>query len=297
MRFAMEHVRRMRGGSQPHLMRCDDGSFYVVKFANNPQGVRILANDMFGTLLATRMGIRLPKVDIVEVSEVLIKNTRDLAMELPFTRVPYAAGRQFGSRYPGHPSTTKVHDFISVEEIHKIGNLHDFLGIFVFDKWTCNTDGRQTVIFSRKNSATSGSPRKTFEAMMIDQGFCFDGREWDFPDAPGRSLYRDREVYRSVRGMEAFEPWLDWLENRLTLEILHDEAERVPGEWYEEDHESWMRLIERLYARRKRVRELIWSARNGIPNPFPNWIQSHRGISAIEFQLRPTPTAEKKRTA
>jgi hypothetical protein len=27
-------VRRMRGGAQAHLMRADDGHFYVVKFQN-----------------------------------------------------------------------------------------------------------------------------------------------------------------------------------------------------------------------------------------------------------------------
>ena len=43
---AVEHVRRLRGGAQSHLLRCDDGDYYVVKFKNNPQGVRILANEM-----------------------------------------------------------------------------------------------------------------------------------------------------------------------------------------------------------------------------------------------------------
>ena len=29
---AVQHIRRMRGGAQSHLMRCADGNFYVVKF-------------------------------------------------------------------------------------------------------------------------------------------------------------------------------------------------------------------------------------------------------------------------
>src|ERR1041384_6339969 len=41
---AVQHVRRMRGGAQAHLMRADDGHFYVVKFQNNPQHLRVLAN-------------------------------------------------------------------------------------------------------------------------------------------------------------------------------------------------------------------------------------------------------------
>src|SRR5579859_3412348 len=49
---AIEHVRRMCGGSQPHLMRCSDGHFYVVKFQNNPQDTRILINEYLGGKLA-----------------------------------------------------------------------------------------------------------------------------------------------------------------------------------------------------------------------------------------------------
>jgi hypothetical protein len=32
--YAIQHIRRMRGGSQSHLMRASDGHFFVVKFQN-----------------------------------------------------------------------------------------------------------------------------------------------------------------------------------------------------------------------------------------------------------------------
>jgi len=47
----------MRGGAQSHLMRCDDGFYYVVKFQNNPQHRRILVNELLGTRLAARLGV------------------------------------------------------------------------------------------------------------------------------------------------------------------------------------------------------------------------------------------------
>ena len=43
--YAVQHVRKMRGGAQAHLLRASDNRFYVTKFQNNPQGARILAND------------------------------------------------------------------------------------------------------------------------------------------------------------------------------------------------------------------------------------------------------------
>ena len=53
---AVQHVKRMRGGAQSHLMRCDDGHYYVVKFRNNPQHERVLANEFLATRLAERVG-------------------------------------------------------------------------------------------------------------------------------------------------------------------------------------------------------------------------------------------------
>src|ERR1700684_1713228 len=54
MALAVEQVRGMRGGAQSHLMRCSNRAYYVLKFQNNPQGLRILANELLGTRLAAR---------------------------------------------------------------------------------------------------------------------------------------------------------------------------------------------------------------------------------------------------
>ena len=64
---AVQHVRRMRGGAQGHLMRCSDGHFYVVKFRNNPQHLRVLANEMLATRLAEAAGLPVPATEVVEV--------------------------------------------------------------------------------------------------------------------------------------------------------------------------------------------------------------------------------------
>ncbi|HEV2172084.1 MAG TPA: HipA family kinase, partial [Nitrospira sp.] len=66
---AIQHLRPLRGGAQSHLMRASDGHFYVTKFQNNPQHVRVLANEMFATELGLRLGLPLPPVRVLEVSE------------------------------------------------------------------------------------------------------------------------------------------------------------------------------------------------------------------------------------
>src|SRR5580693_8140273 len=104
MLLAVEHIRRMRGGAQSHLMRCDDGDYYIVKFQNNPQHLRILANEMLGTRLAAHMGLPVPRTEVVEVRRELIELTADLVIQLGVGRIRCLAGKQFGSRFPGDPA-------------------------------------------------------------------------------------------------------------------------------------------------------------------------------------------------
>jgi hypothetical protein len=280
----------MRGGAQAHLMRCDDGGYYIVKFQNNPQHLRILANEMLATRLAARLGLCVPQVEVVEVRRELIAYTSDLVVQLGIGRTPCSSGKQFGSQFPGHPARMTVHDFLPDEQLGGVQNLPDFLGIFVFDKWTCNTNGRQAIFFREQEGHAGQSPdadagqgphtgtssiaaaySEAYVAMMIDHGFCFNAGEWDFPDAPLRGLYARHRVYQGVAGMESFEPWLDRLDKHMTESALGEEAAHIPPEWYADDWQALERLIERLYARRRRVRELILSARNSGRDPFPNW--------------------------
>jgi Protein of unknown function (DUF3037) len=43
-------------------MRCDDGGYYIVKFQNNPQHTRVLANELLGTKIAAYLGLRVPQI-------------------------------------------------------------------------------------------------------------------------------------------------------------------------------------------------------------------------------------------
>ncbi len=236
----------------------------MVKFQNNPQGTRILANELLGTRLAARLGLPTPPAAIVEVSEILIEHTEELAIELGRGRSRCRAGLQFGSRYPGSPADTIVYDFLPDEQLREVANLPDFCGMFVFDKWTCNTNGRQAIFFR-----ASGEPR--YQAQMIDQGFCFNAGEWNFPDAPLRGLYTRHRVYESVRGIESFEPWLARVETRMTEEVFDEVYKEIPGEWYGFETDALEKMLEQLLRRRKLVRELIVSAWKSAAQPFPNW--------------------------
>ena len=137
------------------------------------------------------------------------------------------------------------------------------------------TPGSMAADYTASGYTPAGYTAMGYTAMMIDFGFCFNAGEWDFPDAPLRGLYARHRVYERVAGMEAFEPWLDRLENRITERVLGEEAAQIPPEWYAGDWNALERLLERLHGRRERVRELILSARNSGRDPFPNWKVNH----------------------
>lgn len=282
----------MRGGAQAHLMRCADDNYYVVKFQNNPQGRKILANELLGSRLAARMGLPTAGAETVEVRRGLIERTDDLVMQLGRGREPCLAGLQFGSRYPGDPAATAVYDFLPDEQLREVANLEAFAGVMVFDKWTCNTNGRQAV-FCRAGEArrekdqgplpgiqrnqgpsppgaVGGVSGGRYHATMIDHGFCFNAAEWNFPDAPLRGIYARGMVYEGVRGMEAFEPWLARLA-KLDEAALGEVAGEIPPQWYDGDLDALERMLAQLERRRRLVPELIRAAWKSSRNPFPNW--------------------------
>ena len=264
---AVEFVRRMRGASQPQLLRADDGLYYVVKFVNNPQHARILANEMIAARLALELGLPAREPAFVEVPAELIAGNPEMKIEIGARKTPCAAGLQFGSSYAGHPGPALVVDFLPDRLLRRVPDLASaFPGALVFDKWTCNCDGRQ-MIFT-KSAADENSP---YSPWMIDNGFCFNDGEWNFPDSPIRCIYPRRLVYESVRGFQSFEPFLSLVEN---LEANQVEAclENIPDEWCGERPEEIHRLAEQLFKRRRRVRQELVDAKNSDLHPFPNWL-------------------------
>jgi hypothetical protein len=264
---AVEFVRRMRGASQPWLLRCDDGASYVVKFQNNPQHARVLANEMFASRLARRVGLPVAAPAFVEVSARLIQGDSQLGLDVGDRCEPFHPGLQFGSRFPGIPSQTFVVDFLPDRLLRQVVSLHTvFCGAFVFDKWTCNCDSRQ-VVFHR----AAGDADFAYAVALIDQGFCFNDGEWSFPDNPMRGIYPRRLVYEKVRGLESFEPYLSCIED-LTPGEIEECTGGIPTEWCEPDPAPMARLVETLYARRRTLRQAIIDAKNCSLDPFPHWV-------------------------
>jgi hypothetical protein len=100
---------------------------------------------------------------------------------------------------------------------HEIRNVDDFIGIHLFDLWTCNRDARQVVFWKY-------SREKKYIATFIDNGHCFGGPEWKF--AP---LVFPRSDWMMPHGKE----WQRWADKIATFSVARLEIESVliPPEW------------------------------------------------------------------
>ena len=145
----------------------------------------------------------------------------------------------------------------------KVRNVSDFARVVVLDKWTANCDGRQAV-FSKR------AKQRRYTATFIDQGYCFNAGEWTFPDSPLRGVYARNCVYQHETGWESFEPALTRAEQADPVDLWRC-AESIPPDWYGHDHDALQGLVETLYQRRLKIRDLITAFRESSRQPFPNW--------------------------
>jgi hypothetical protein len=262
---AVQQIRRMRGGSQSQLMRASDGHFYITKFQGNPQHTRVLANEFLASRLGSYLGLPMPEVALIEVSEWLVSNTPELRFDMAGLATPCSSGLQLGSRYVADPERDMVFDYLPESLMERIRNLQDFARMLVLDKWAGNADGRQ-VVFTKPATA------RKYTAVFIDQGYCFNCSEWNFPDSPLRGVYARNYVYQHVTGWQSFEPVLTRAEeiDRAELWALTD---GMPEDWWFRygSADDLSRLIETLYQRRSSIRDLITAFRTSSRSPFPNW--------------------------
>jgi len=169
------------------------------------------------------------------------------------------SGRHFASQFIGEHAVA----VISERNLVQVTNLREFAGILCFDKWTGNCDGRQAIFI--KTIATIG-----YQAIFIDQGFCFGAGDWTFYDKPLQGVYSRSTVYANVTGWQSFEPWLSRIEQFATP-VLWEIAKLVPPEWYDGKTSELRTLVETIVIRRERVRALIEAFRDSSRKPFINW--------------------------
>ena len=182
-------------------MLASDRNLYVVKFRNNPQHVRVLANELLATRLAAAIGLAVPPAEVIEVSEWLIQNTPELTIEQRGGAQRCQAGLHFASRWVGGLMPGQTVDYLPEEQLLEVRNLAEFAGILALDKWTCNINGRQAVF-------QKGRRERRYTATFIDQGYCFHAGDWKFVDASLGGVFAEIPCIAGSRVGRASNPGL-----------------------------------------------------------------------------------------
>src|SRR5215471_1615587 len=124
--IATGHIRAMRGGAQSHMLTASDGQAYVVKFANNPQSVRVLANEWLASSIGRALGLSIPEPAILYVPASLVESSPSLVIQLSNSTLKCSHGLAFGSRFI---SEGQVFDYLPESALLRIENLEEFAGL------------------------------------------------------------------------------------------------------------------------------------------------------------------------
>ena len=66
---------------------------------------------------------------------------------------------------------------------------------------------------------------------MVDNGYTFEGPRWALTDSPIQGLYFRPTVYKNVRGLNDFQPWLDRIVH-FPDEVVDQAAKEIPTGWF-----------------------------------------------------------------
>ncbi|HEV2273322.1 MAG TPA: HipA family kinase [Acidobacteriaceae bacterium] len=222
--FADVFIRRMGGGGQSTLVGTSEGDFYVVKFANGPQGPNTIFNEAFGTILALHLGLPMPDWSPVYLSQSLIRRNAAFSFETGSGTRAVSPGLHFGSKFVLGSRDDEVYDVVPHTWMERLENAHFFAGALLLDLWAENVDLRQVLFLE-------GSESRTLSAIFIDQGHMFGGPFGNKRIKVDHSnLYYQRNIYKRAFDDGYVRNFLFRIE-AMNENILQALLERVPLEW------------------------------------------------------------------
>jgi hypothetical protein len=208
----------------------------------------------------------MPDVQSIEICDWLIQHTPELRIETAGQSRLVSSGLHLASRFAADLESGQIFDYLPESMFPRVINRFDFARTLVLDKWTCNSDGRQAVF------AQHAPGRAGYVATFIDQGYCFNAGEWNFPDVALYGVYSSNHVYAAVASWDSFEPALTTAEE-MDINEIWDCAAGIPQEWCGSDPGALPQLVEELLRRRSKIRDLITAFRLSSRNPFSNWLR------------------------
>ena len=162
---AVEWTQRAEGGgSQSQVFRLEDGRHVLVKFPENPHGLRVLPNEFFACRLAERLALPVNRCVLVDVDASLLDKPKSDGHCLP----GFSGGTHVGLvRYRGADPVAP-----GDARLGGASNFSELDHVLVFDQLVARTDGIQLLVYPAAQNGGSGAGN-LFAA--TDYGHAFGG--------------------------------------------------------------------------------------------------------------------------
>jgi hypothetical protein len=213
------------GGSGSHFFEDDQGGRHVVKFQENPQGLRVLINELAAGQVAAYLRVPCPEVAVIDVDQWLIDASPGIRARTPNAKGGlHFAARDVPGTYASAPRAL----------IAQVENTADFPVVIVFDTLTMNTDRVNDGNFLIQTLPSGGT-----RFWAIDHGHCF-GHTWDasLPSKAGTNAPTFfSEMLPSIAGSAPFDGSLALAAAMTDAQLDHVVAQ-IPPEWAVPAHEA-----------------------------------------------------------
>jgi len=247
------------GGSAAQVFGDSDGVQYVVKFKENSQGLRVLANEFVVNKLALFLEVPVPQGAIIQIPVELIGVTPILSTGRGTTG-PISSGPHFGVRRLINFWRNPPPDALS-----KIKNKDDVPGIFVLDLLGLNTDRKPEHLIILKPDYN----HTVYVVSAIDHGHCFGVPNWDITiekKIDVDNLQITPGLMECVIGANPFKPFLDRLA-QLDKATIDQIISQIPADWGVSPEERTA-LGSFLDIRKGKIGDILIKNKN----KFPHWI-------------------------
>jgi hypothetical protein len=250
---AVRPLNQVRNGvTKPYFVQCSDNETYVVKFQQNPEGKRVLANEYVASKMASLLSLPVPDPALIEVDDQFV---RDHGSEISeHVGSPLQSGLHFG--------TVKLKKSVQITDSRMIGralNRDIVPDLLVFDQLICNKD-------RDSNGGNLLFDLNKMEIVVLDHTHAFDlgaiWRETDLKMRIGQSFelfdssgYVYRKLVAYVEGNNPFHPILAKIAG-MTNSDLWNIINTVPEEWELSMPEKHA-LIDYLIDRQTRIHEVL----------------------------------------
>jgi hypothetical protein len=231
---ALYHRGTVSGGaSLPQFFEIEGVGLAAVKFLQNPQGPRVLANELIGFEVASLLGLEHPNVGVVEIDkDVLPGGTLTVTAE--GETYGFGPGLHFYSQWL---SNADVLNPLDLEKMGATQNPHMLAGVVLLDLVLDNWDRKPTNINLLLHRERGGQKLK-----LIDLGLAFGGPLWVegnlhphpqygyFPALEESLRYRNLDKLLKTVKKEDFDLYLSHLQ-QVTKDKLEGIIMNVPDEW------------------------------------------------------------------